>query len=287
MKLVAEKSRELEQQNLALEEINTLLENTIQKFQNSPNNEKSRELEQQNLFLEQINKFILDNNQKSLDDIFSIVSHELRTPLVPIKAYTKMVLEGKFGPVNEQQISKLDIITKNVATLEKIIESSIDSKKIEAGVFLPKLEKHDICKIFKDAIQEYEKQLLEKNIEMSIPNTGSVVTCDYGLIKRMFGHLIKNAISAITKNGCITLSVEQTNSKTLIKISDDGCGMPEEQIPKLFSKLHQIDMSNTRENGGLGIGLYFCKQVSEIHGGTISIESRKDHGTTISIIIKD
>lgn len=286
MKLVAEKSCELEQQNVILETINALLETIIQKFQNSPTDKKRRELEQQNLFLEHINEFILDNNQKSLDNIFSIVSHELRTPLVPIKAYTKMILEGKFGPVNQEQISKLDTITKNVTTLEKIIESSIESKKIETGLMLPKMAKQDINKIFEDAVKEFEKQLLEKNIKLTIPDTRFFATCDYDLIKRMFEHLIKNAIFAIDKNGNIILSIEQIDSKTLIKISDDGCGIPEGQIHKLFSKLHQIDMSNTREKGGLGMGLYFCRQISNLHGGQISIVSKADCGTTISVIIK-
>lgn len=287
MGLVVDKNLELEQQNLALEAINTLLENQIKKQQNlSSNNQHSRELEQQNLLLEQINEFILDNNQKSLDNIFSIVSHELRTPLVPIKAYTKMILEGKFGPVNQEQISKLDTITKNVRTLEKIIESSIESKKIEMDSFVLKLEKHDISKIFEDVIKEFEKQLVEKNIKVTIPNTRYFTTCDYGLIKHMFEHIIKNSISAISRCGEIALSIEQTNSETLIKISDSGCGVPQGQIHKLFSKLHQADMSDTREKGGLGMGLYFCKQIAKLHGGKIYIQSKENEGTTVSISIR-
>ncbi|NDB33230.1 MAG: sensor histidine kinase [Nitrososphaeria archaeon] len=286
MKLVAEKNREIEQQNLALEAINTLLETAIKKYQNSPNDEKSREIEQQNLLLEQINEFILDNNQKSLDNIFSIVSHELRTPLVPIKAYAKMILEGKFGPVNSDQISKLNTITKNVTILEKIIESSIDSKKIESGLFLPRIAKHDLNKIFEDAVREFEKEILEKNIKIDIPHDRYFITCDYDLIKRLFEHLIKNAIFAIDKNGIIMLSIEQKDSKTVLKISDNGHGIPQEKIQELFSKLHQVDMSNTREKGGLGIGLYFCKQVSEFHDGQISIASNDGQGTTVTVIIK-
>lgn len=286
MNLVAETNRELEQQNLVLEAINMLLESQVQKLQDqSEKDQQRRELEQQNQFLEQVNEFILDNNQKSLDNIFSIVSHELRTPLVPIKAYTKMILEGKFGPVNQEQISKLDNIAKNVKTLEKIIESSIESKKIEMNLFVPKLEKHDINKIFEDVIKELEAQLVEKNIKITMPNTRYFVTCDHDLIKHMFEHLVKNAISSISQHGNITLSIEQASSETLIKISDDGCGMPEGQIHKLFSKFHQIDISSTREKGGLGMGLYFCKQAAKLHGGQISIQSKEGKGTTVSVTI--
>lgn len=283
MKLVADTCSELEQQNLILEAINEALENMIYKSQKLESEHEKKELLQQNLFLEQINDFILDDNKKSIDNIFSIISHELRTPLVPIKVYVKMILEGKFGLVNQEQISKLEIIGKNILALEKIIESSIESKKIESGLVSLKLEKNDITQIFEDAAREFEKQLIERNIKLSVTQTKYFIICDYYLIRRLFTALIRNSITAMNHGGNIVLTIEQTDKETKIRIHDTGCGIPGEKIPQLFSKLHQVDMSNTREVVGLGMGLYFCKLVVDMHNGNISIQSKMGHGTTTLI----
>ncbi|NDB32952.1 MAG: sensor histidine kinase [Nitrososphaeria archaeon] len=285
MNIVAEKQREVEQQNLLLEAINALLEDAVKKFQNLPQNHEKNELKQQNMLLEQINSFILDNNQKSIESIFSIVSHELRTPLAPIKAYSKMILDGKFGSINQDQMAKLSTICQNVSTLEQIIQSSIDSKKIETGLLSPKLEKCDIVSIMEDARKQLEDQINEKNITFSVPAKRHFITCDHDLMKRMLVEIIKNSIVAVPKGGNIMLSVEQLDGKTQIKISDNGCGIPKNKITGLFSKLYQIDQSNTREKSGLGVGLFFCKQIVEAHNGTISIHS-EGQGTTVSITLK-
>lgn len=286
MNIIADKYSELEQRNLIVEAINDVLENMIHTSQKFESDHEKREMEQQNLFLEQINDFILEDNKKSINNIFSILSHELRTPLVPIKAYTQMILQGKFGLVNQEQASKLDIIEKNIHILEKIIEFSTDIKKIESGQFLLKLEKNDIVKIFENEAMEFEKQLIERNIKLSVPQARYFVICDYYLIKRLFTAIIRNSITAMNTGGNLVLAIEQTNKETKIRISDTGYGIPEEKTHHLFSKLHQVDMSNTRNSGGLGMGLYFCKLVVNMHNGNISAQSKVGgHGTTILITL--
>lgn len=286
MNLVSEKSREIEQQNLLLEAINTLLEEAVRKFQNLPQDHEKKELEQQNMLLEQINSFILDNNQKSLDSIFSIVSHELRTPLVPIKAYSQMILDGKFGPITQDQAAKIDMICKNVSTLEQIIQSSIDSKKIESGMLVLKLEKNDIVSIFDGARKQLADQINKKDISFSIPTKRYFVSCDSDLIRRVFVEIIKNSIAAVPQGGNIALSILQFPDKIQIDVSDNGCGIPKNKISEVFSKLYQTDMSNIREKSGLGVGLFFCKQIVEAHGGAIFIQSTEGHGTTVQITLK-
>lgn len=285
MNVIADKYSELEQQNLILEAINEVLENMVHTSQQVESDHEKKEMEQQNLLLEQINDFILDDNKKSIDNIFSMISHELRTPLVPIKTYTQMILQGKFGLVNQEQASKLDIIEKNIHILEKILEFSTDVKKIESGQILLKLEKNDIIKIFENGAMEFEKQLIEKNIKLSVPQARYFIICDYYLIKRFFTVIIQNSITAMNHGGNLVLAIEQTNKETKIRISDTGCGIAEEKIHHLFSKLHQVDMSNTRKIGGLGMGLYFCKLVVDIHNGDISVQSKVGHGTTILITL--
>lgn len=285
MKIIADKYSELEQQNLILEAINEVLENMTHKSQTVESVHETKEMEQQNLFLEEINDFILDNNKKSIDSIFSIISHELRTPLVSIKAYVQMILEGKFGSLNLQQASKLDIVEKNILILEKILKFSTDVQKLESGRASLKLEKNDIVKIFENVAMEFEKQLIARNIKLSVPQVRYFVICDYYLIKQLFTEIISNSITAMNHGGNLVLEIEQTNKKTNIRISDTGCGIPEEKIHHLFSKLYQVDMSNTRNIGGLGMGLYFCKLVVDMHNGNISAQSKVDHGTTMLITL--
>jgi signal transduction histidine kinase len=286
MNPVSDKLRELEQENTLLETITDFLESEIRKLQNPAHNHEKNELEQQNILLDQINSFILDNNQKSLDNVFSIISHELRTPLVPIKTYSQMLLDGKFGTITQVQMAKLNVICTNVSTLEEIIRNSIDSKKIESGMLVPKLEKNDIVSIFVDAKKHLIDQLNKKEITVSIPAERYFVRCDLDLMKRVFVEIIKNSISAIPRGGNIILSVLQLNDNIQIDVSDNGYGIPKNKISEILSKLYQTDMSSTRENSGLGMGLFLCKQIVDAHGGALLIQSDVGHGTTVKIVLK-
>jgi signal transduction histidine kinase len=197
-----------------------------------------------------------------------------------------MLLDGKFGTITQVQMAKLNVICTNVSTLEEIIRNSIDSKKIESGMLVPKLEKNDIVSIFVDAKKHLIDQLNKKEITVSIPAERYFVRCDLDLMKRVFVEIIKNSISAIPRGGNIILSVLQLNDNIQIDVSDNGYGIPKNKISEILSKLYQTDMSSTRENSGLGMGLFLCKQIVDAHGGALLIQSDVGHGTTVKIVLK-
>jgi signal transduction histidine kinase len=284
MTLEADKRLEVEQENILLSTINETLENTLHDLRSIRNDD---ELKNPNVFLDQVNDFILENKQESINNIFSIISHELRTPLVPIKAYVKMILEGKFGTLNEQQMAKLDTVTENISTLEKIIDRSLSLKKIEEGSFSICLEKTSLKQIFQDSIKNLQAQLTSKQISLVMPERDHIITCDKRLILAIFEEILRNAITAIGGVGQITLSADQTSAETTIKITDTGHGIAENKIQGVFARMHQIDMSNTRPHGGLGIGLYYCKKIIDAHNGSIAIQSKENQGTEITLTLKN
>lgn len=284
MTLEADKQREMEQENLLLSTINKTLENTLHDLRSIHNND---ELKNPNVLLDQVNDFILENKQESINNIFSIISHELRTPLVPIRAYVKMILEGKFGTLNEQQMAKLDAVTENIDALEKIIDRSLNLKKIEEGSFSINLEKISLKQIFQDSIKNLKIPLTSKQISLAMPESDYIITCDKRLIFATFEEILRNAVTAIDGIGQITLSADQTSTETTIKITDTGHGIAENKIQGIFARMHQIDISNTRPHGGLGIGLYYCKKIADAHKGNIAIQSKENQGTEVTLTLKN
>jgi len=282
------KIRELEQEIEIKNGIITVLEdqNKEEPSQNSTDH-GHRELEQELQMFKELLESLEGKASSDMEQFFSMISHELKTPLVPIAGYVKMLKEERFGNLDEIQKEKLGIVDYNTTALSKLIQSMLDYQKLSSGSMEMKKEENNIEKIVSDAFASLDFEIKQKEVEKMVSVEGNIgLICDAQRISRVLTALFENSLKAIQpKLGKINVSVSQLENTVTIKVSDNGCGIPKEQLDKVFSKFYQVDMSNTREKGGVGLGLSICQKIIDAHDGKIWIESELDKGTTINFTL--
>jgi signal transduction histidine kinase len=280
--------RELEQEIEFKNEIVTALEEQNKK-ETSQNltDHRHREHEQEKQMFEELLESLEGKASSDMEQFFSMISHELKTPLVPIAGYVKMLKEEQFGNLDAIQKEKLGIVDSNTTALSKLIQSMLDYQKLSSGSMEMKKEENNIEKIVSDAFASLESEFKQKEVEKMVSVEGNIeLICDAQRISQVLTALLENSLNAIQpKLGRINVSVSQLENTVTVLVHDNGCGIPKEQLDKVFSKFYQLDMSNTREKGGVGLGLSICQKIIDAHDGKIWIESELDKGTTINLTL--
>ena len=282
------KIRELEQEIKIKDEILAALEeqNEAETAQN-PTKHGQRELEQENQMFKELIEGLEGKISYDTEQFFSMISHELKTPLVPIQGYIKMLKEERFGNLDEIQKEKLGIVDSNTTALSKLIQNMLDYQKLSTGSMEMKMQENNIEKIVNDAFASLDSEFKQKEIEKTVSVEGNIeLICDAQRISQVLTALLDNSLKAIQpKLGKINVSVSQLENTVTVAVHDNGCGIPKEELGKVFSKFYQVDMSNTREKGGVGLGLSICQKIIDAHDGKIWIESELDQETTINFTL--
>jgi signal transduction histidine kinase len=151
----------------------------------------------------------------------------------------------------------------------------LDYQKLSSGSIEMNKEENNIEKILNDALASFDSEFKQKGVEKMIAIEGNAeLICDTQRISQVLTALLDNSLKAIQpKLGKINVSASQLGNTITVSVSDNGCGIPKDQLDKVFSKFYQVDMSNTREKGGVGLGLSICQKIIDAHDGKIWIES--------------
>lgn len=215
-------------------------------------------------------------------EFVSNVSHELRTPLTSIGGYTKLLLMEKLGEVSPKQKNALNIISQESERLARLINDVLDLSKLESGKIEIKLEKVDIVGLVKKNMEMLKSIADEKKIRLVLKakQRSLSVECGKDLITQVIINLVNNAIKFTEERGKIEVIVEKRGKFLEVRVKDNGKGIEEENIPKLFNKFYQVDSSMTREQGGTGLGLVIVNHIIEHHNGNIDVESVVGQGST-------
>lgn len=218
------------------------------------------------------------NQAKS--DFLANMSHEIRTPINGIVGMNDLLLNTE---LNEKQRYFAELSQSSSQSLLGLIDDILDFSKIEAGKLSIEeidFDLHQMLGEFVDtlAIRAHDKELeLIFSLDVDVPRW---IKTDPGRLRQILNNLLSNAIK-FTHKGEVLLKVEKTAHKRLLfSVKDTGIGIPKEKQKQLFSKFMQVDASTTREFGGTGLGLAICKQLSEMMGGTIGVDSEWQQGTT-------
>ena len=252
------------------------------------------ELKQEKMFLKEINEY-LSKKEVGVEKIIETLTHELRTTLVPINAYTDMLLDGHLGKLNKKQMEGLKVVSSNTKSMYQLISYLLDAEKFEIGEITLDKRQHDLNEIILDTISSMKdrKNKLDEKMHYS-PNTETLDTmstipvfCDSKRISQVLTNLIENSLNAVLEDsGRIVINVEDGEENTLkVMIKDNGIGISNDQISKIFSKFYQTDMSRTREKGGAGLGLYLCRKIIESHGGKIWATSTVGKGMLMTFFL--
>ena len=218
-------------------------------------------------------------------DFVANVSHEIKTPLTAIKGFVETLQHGKVEKPEENQ-HFLDIIQRHADRLNSIIEDLLALSKIEqedeAGTL--DLRNWKIADVFKAAIQLCRAKAEEKNLHIEIAgNENATANFDAALIEQAVVNLLDNAVKYSNPGGIITVSAEIKDSDIMINVRDQGIGIAQKHLPRLFERFYRVDKSRSRQLGGTGLGLAIVKHIAQAHGGYVSVESTLGQGSTFSI----
>lgn len=217
------------------------------------------------------------------------VSHELRTPLTAIKGFVETLEDGA---MNDEDESKhfLGIIAKHVGRLNTIIEdlltiSRLEKDENESAIELSPVSFSDI---YSNVIEVCKPRAEDKHVTIKADgNISNTVFCSSQLLEQAVINLIDNAIKYSPAKGLIVVTCESNNDNILIKVKDEGQGIPSIHLPRLFERFYRVDKARSRTAGGTGLGLSIVKHIVNLHNGSVDVESAVGKGSTFTIRIPE
>jgi signal transduction histidine kinase/putative methionine-R-sulfoxide reductase with GAF domain len=212
------------------------------------------------------------------------MSHELRTPLAAILGYAELMQEGFYEPLGQKSLDALTRIRSNGKHLLGLINTVLDIAKIESGQFTLNMTEYAIESVVEtvraatESLAQNKKLALKTDVAKSLP----VGLGDEQRLTQVLLNLVGNAIK-FTDTGEVCVTAKAVNGLFNVSVTDTGPGIPAEHQTRIFDQFHQVDNSNTKAKGGTGLGLAIAKQIVEMHGGRIWVESTLGKGSTFQM----
>lgn len=217
---------------------------------------------------------------KIKDEFLANTSHELRTPLSGILGITESMLKGSGGELSGSQRQNLSIIAGSSRRLANLVNDILDYSKMKNGDILLNIRPiqiegliHTVVNVFKQLSRSKEYDVISE-----IPEGLPPVLADENRVVQILYNLVGNAVK-FTVRGCVKLSARKTGDMLEICVSDTGEGIPKDKLEDIFKSFEQVDNSLTRRHGGTGLGLPITKQLVELQGGSIRVESHLGSGS--------
>ncbi len=233
----------------------------------------------------QVAKLAAETANRTKSEFLANMSHELRTPLNAIIGFSDLIQSRMFGPISDRYRDYANNILTSGNHLLGLINDVLDLAKLEAGQLELHEEDIDLLAIVSTSLRFVEPQARKSNIELSqvIDEKVRFIHADERRMRQAIVNLLSNAVKFTPGGGSVRVVCGRTDSGVLIIVSDTGVGMAPEEIPKAMEPFGQINSKISRKYEGTGLGLPLAKDLVELHGGTLTIESQVNVGTTVTI----
>lgn len=231
---------------------------------------------------------VLQQNEVYRKEFLQNLSHELKTPIFAIQGYVHTLLGGA---MDNPEVNKkfLGSTSRNIDRLVNLVDDLDEISKLESGEQLLYKENFIIQDLIKDVFESLAIKSDEKQMRMQIKKGCELpltVHADKEKVRQVLINLIDNAIKYGKQNGTIEASAYKIEGrKVLVEISDDGLGIPEEHLGRIFERFYRTDAARSRKVGGSGLGLSICKHIIEAHGHAIHVRSTIEVGTTFGFTL--
>lgn len=215
----------------------------------------------------------LATQESSRRNFVANVSHELKTPMTTIGGFIDGILDGTIPPEKEKHY--LEIVSGETKRLSRLVTAMLNMSKIEAGELRLQPKPFDLCQEIFDTMLNFEQLIEKKHIDIQGLDALSptVICADRDMLHQVIYNLVDNAVK-FTENGVIFVSVQQTATETAVAIRNTGTsGISSEELSRIFERFYKVDKSRSYDTKGAGLGLYICKTIIEMHGGTIGAHS--------------
>jgi signal transduction histidine kinase len=216
------------------------------------------------------------------DDFVAVVSHELRTPLTSIQGYIKTLLQ--LGPDlgEEQRRSFLEASDRQSDRLRRLIEQLLAVARLESHVEPLTLSYSSVAQVTESVVDELRASAHGHTFDLRFPAGLPLIHTDEEKVHQVLSNLVENALKYSPPDTRIAVRAEERDGGILIRVEDEGRGIPREAHGRIFDRFYQVDSSATRSVGGTGLGLYICKKTAETLGGRLRLERSGPEGTVFS-----
>ena len=219
--------------------------------------------------------------ERMKDEFISIASHQLRTPLTALRWVAARLAKSETGPLNEKQTGLVEDIRSSVLRLIDLVIALLNISRIESGRIMVEPEVTNMAELARSVIDELASKFEERRqaVELAAAAELPEISIDPKLIRQVILNLLTNANKYSADDKKVTLAIERTGDELMVKVADQGIGIPEKDQGKVFQKFFRADNVASKETEGSGLGLYLAKQVVEASGGKIGFESRENEGS--------
>ena len=220
------------------------------------------------------------------DEFLATLSHELRTPLTSILGWSQLLTDGKLD--KQQTAGAIETIARNARAQGRLVDELLDISRIITGKLCLDPRAVRLTPLIQAVVDDVRPGADARsiNLEASFNSDIGPILGDPDRLQQIVWNLLTNAIKFTPKGGDVQVRLERNDSHALIAVNDSGQGIAPELLPHIFERFRQADSSNTRSNGGLGLGLSIVRQLVELHGGTVTAESSGENaGTTFRVML--
>lgn len=219
-------------------------------------------------------------------DFVANVSHELKTPITNVKGFLETLSDGA---LDDRATAErfLSIAVRNADRLSAIIDDLLSLSRLEQqrGDSL-ETEIRSLEGVIAGAIHLCMPKAAKKDLDITIDGNGTaLIRMNVLLIEQALVNLIDNAVKYSEEHGCISIHIERDGNKTSIAVTDNGTGIPENDLPRIFERFYRVDRARSRELGGTGLGLAIVKHIALVHGGSIEVDSELGRGSTFTLTL--
>ena len=219
-------------------------------------------------------------------DFVANVSHELRTPLTTIRGYAEALQDDRLE--NGAQAKQfLQIIERHTQRMEKIVSDLLLLSEIESPDRMLRKHPLSIAELISSVIEALRPMAESKQqtVQMEVASGLSPLRADGQKIHQVITNLLHNAICYTPEKGNIFIEAKAVEKGTEVSVSDNGIGIPPEDLPRIFERFYRVDKGRSRDLGGTGLGLSIVKHIVEAHGGRVSVESKPGHGSRFTFFL--
>ncbi len=219
-------------------------------------------------------------------DFVANVSHELRTPLSIFRGYLETLLDDPHQPSGEL-LRIFEVMERHSDRLYALVEDVLSLARLESPAAELDLSEISLPEFLPEILRDWEKRLEAKQLKahLDLPRDLAKLEADESRLQEIIYNLLDNAVKYSRAGGTITLRAAVEGDRVRLSVSDEGIGIRENDLPRIFERFYRADKARSRELGGTGLGLSIVKHIAQLHGGTAQAQSEPGKGTTISVLL--
>jgi two-component system phosphate regulon sensor histidine kinase PhoR len=224
--------------------------------------------------------------EKMRRDFVANVSHELRTPLSIFRGYLETLIDDPHQPPGEL-LRILEVMERHSNRLNALVEDVLSLARLESPGMELTLSDVDLPELLHSIMRDWEKRLAAKQLKSHLNFPGNLprLRADETRLQELIYNLLDNAVKYSKPSGTVFLRAEPAGDSVRISVADQGIGIPENDLPRIFERFYRADKSRSYEHPGTGLGLSIVKHIAQLHSGSVEAESELGKGTTISVVL--